>query len=129
MNLPENTFKGAINLAYHVSDDISFYKRVSHKAALDNLELAYLELKRNDFAVIDTIVDNKVYDKIVKILLTSTIYYDVTNGKVFVSYPKDGLVFKILQDFSQVFILFNSSSNTFFLFFFFLFLNLILGNS
>jgi hypothetical protein len=60
-------------------------------------------LDRNDFVVLDVLLQPKSLDSIRKILTTSTIWYDATNGAAFVAHFDDGLAFlPIFASVSQV---------------------------
>ena len=74
---------------------------ICHQKALENMELAVLELERNDFAVVDIILESKAAKEMTDILLTSTIWYDLTKGNAFAAHPDDGLVHSVFTKFSQ----------------------------
>lgn len=93
---------GSVNVvSFLAQDSLSQRSPIAHNAALKNLELAIVELKRNDFAVIDVIIDNKIARDLAAALLTSTVWFDRTNGHTFAAHPDDGLVFSFFERFSR----------------------------
>ena len=74
---------------------------ICHQQALDNMELAALELQRNDFAVVDVVLESKAVLEMSNALLTSTIWYDMTKGNTFAAHPDDGLVHSVFKECTQ----------------------------
>ena len=96
-------FRGTINHASFLADERITKEKFSYPEALKSLQQAYLEINRNDFAVVDILLDTKIIREMSTILLTSTIWFDSTNGKVFAAHPDDGLgSFSIFSDFCRV---------------------------
>ena len=96
-------FRGVINYASFLADDHSTKDKFSYPEALKHLQKAYLELNRNDFAVIDILLDTKLVSEMSHILLTSTIWFDSTNGKAFAAHADDGLgIYSIFSNFCRV---------------------------
>jgi hypothetical protein len=83
--------KSAVNRAFHIAPDSS--KAISiHDGAKVQLKAACDSLAEQDFAVVDVILKSQSIKLLTSIFLTSTFWFDVTNGAAFVSHPDDGLV-------------------------------------
>ena len=55
-----------------------------------------------DFFVIDDVLEQEALSRMTHVLLTSTFWFDVTNGAVFVAHFDDGLVHSAFYHYGQV---------------------------
>lgn len=86
---------GFLNRAVYVSADsqsANSGRPMIHDGAAQQMSFIIDELSNVDFVVVDVILTRKSLDKIYNILLTSTIWYDTSNGQAFVTHKDDGLV-------------------------------------
>jgi hypothetical protein len=59
-------------------------------------------LDTNDFAVVDVVLQKAAISHLAGLLLSSTVWFDVTNGKAFASHWDDGLIFPEFRQLAQV---------------------------
>lgn len=71
---------------------INQLKEVSMQSALD----------RNDYIVLDVIMQQNALQDLHASLLNSSIWFDVTNGAAFVSHHDDGLMLSSVMSLAQV---------------------------
>ena len=78
-----------------------------HAGAMKYLRTIHGELQANDFIVVDVILKEAALQELSRLLLSSTVWFDVTNGAAFASHHDDGLTFRSVQTLVQVQIQFN----------------------
>ena len=93
-----------INRVLHIAKDPSTaLSTLTHAGALQRLSDVASVLRTNDFVVLDIVLEQRASMVMSSILLSSTIWFDVTNGQAFASHSDDGLVYSVFYDLSQVF--------------------------
>ena len=96
---------GSLNRLMHIANEPAYDISISmaHDGALEQMALASAELPKSDFVVVDVILMRHVISSLSNILLTSTIWFDHTNGKAFATHYNDGLAFGIFKRLAQEF--------------------------
>ncbi len=92
-----------INRAVHVPSDSSSVSVNVHKEAFANVyDYLLAHIDELDYIVTDSVIDDKSRHKISDLLLLSTVWFDVTNGRAFVAHSDDGLSSPIFNDLGLV---------------------------
>jgi len=94
---------GSINRAVYLAQEPFLDQNASmaHSKVLAQLTHILAELEESDFVVIDSILQRHVLTSLSHTLLTSTIWFDVTNGQAFVARHDDGLVYNAFARLAQ----------------------------
>jgi hypothetical protein len=90
-----------MNRAIHIVNYDIEYESFVHIGAIKHLQAMSNELLTNDFIVVDVILIEKTLEMLSKMLLSSTIWYDVTNGNSFVAHSDDGLIHQSFANLAQ----------------------------
>lgn len=73
-----------------------------HAGAMQYLKSLRKELLTHDFLVVDVILQEAALRSISRLLLSSTVWFDVTNGAAFAAHHDEGLVFPAVHSLVQV---------------------------
>ena len=93
-----------VNRLVHLESDHTLTAdSLVHQGAMQYLKSLRSELHSNDFIVVDVILQTAALNELSRLLLSSTVFFDVTNGAAFASHADDGLVFKSMQSLVQVY--------------------------
>ena len=92
---------GAVNRVHHLARD---YRTTAlmPKGAFQKLASISTEIRSHDYVVLDLVLESEVEDVMTEILLSSTVWFDASNGQVFLAHHDDGLVHDIFYDLGQV---------------------------
>jgi hypothetical protein len=92
-----------INRAVHIERDPGLpAEQLVHQGAMQYLHSLRREVDQHDFLVVDVILQDAAMQKIAQMLLSSTVWFDATNGAAFAAHHDDGLVFKSIHTLVQV---------------------------
>jgi hypothetical protein len=92
-----------INRALHIERDPGLTpEELVHQGAMQYLHSIRGKTDQHDFLVVDVILQDAAMQKIAKMLLSSTVWFDATNGAAFAAHHDDGLVFKSVHTLVQV---------------------------
>jgi hypothetical protein len=73
-----------------------------HMGAMNYLKSIASQLQSTDFIVVDMIMQVPAMQELSRLLLSSTVWFDVTNGATFAAHYDDGLVFSTVTQLVQV---------------------------
>lgn len=73
-----------------------------HAGAIQYLHSIRNELQSHDFVVVDVILKDAALRELSRLLLSSTVWFDVTNGAAFAAHHNDGLAFPSVHTLVQV---------------------------
>jgi hypothetical protein len=73
-----------------------------HMGAMNYLKSIASQLQSTDFIVVDMIMQVPAMQELSRLLLSSTVWFDVTNGATFATHYDDGLVFSTVTRLVQV---------------------------
>lgn len=94
---------GYLNRALHIAADEGIpASQLVHDGAMRYLHSIRREVDAHDFLVVDVILQSAAMARIAGMLLTSTVWFDATNGAAFASHHDDGLVFRTIHTLVQV---------------------------
>ena len=92
-----------LNRALHIGNDPNIpADKLVHQGAMKYLNSLRREVDQHDYLVVDVILQDNAMKQLSKLLLSSTVWFDVTNAAAFVSHHDDGLVFPSLHTLVQV---------------------------
>ena len=91
-----------MNRLLHSADDVKEIS-VGQPAAMGYMRSVLTDgIESADFLVIDNALDSSGQDALTRVALTSTFWFDVTNGGAFVAHSDDGMTQSLFYDFGQV---------------------------
>lgn len=94
---------GHLNRALYVAPDEGIPpSELVHAGAMQYLHSIRREVDAHDFLVVDVILQSPAMARVAGMLLTSTVWFDATNGAAFASHHDDGLAFKTIHTLVQV---------------------------
>lgn len=86
-------YSPVLNRAFRIQPASNLpYSSLTHMGALKQLRSISSELTKNDFIVVDVILQPTALKKMNEFLMLSTVWFDSTNGVAVVSHHDDGLV-------------------------------------
>ena len=92
-----------LNRALHIAEDpVITADRLVHRGAMDYLHSIRREIEAHDFLVVDVILQDAAMAQLASLLLSSTVWFDATNGAAFASHHDEGLMFKSVHNVAQV---------------------------
>lgn len=93
-----------LNRLVHLPQESSAFDTTSlvHSGAMQYLKSLRKELLTHDFLVVDVILQEAALRSISRLLLSSTVWFDVTNGAAFAAHHDEGLVFPAVHSLVQV---------------------------
>lgn len=93
----------AFNRAVYIHENDANLLQLTHNGALKYLQSIAGDTEKSDFMVVDVLLQEPALRAISTALLSSTVWYDVTNGDTYVSHSDDGLgVFESVKTLTQV---------------------------
>lgn len=98
----------ALNIAedLHVSAD-----ELVHQGAMNYLHSIRREVDKHDYLVVDVILQDAAMKQLSQLMLSSTVWFDASNGAAFVSHHDDGLVFPTVHTLVKVYRWYLNTSN------------------
>lgn len=99
-----SSYLTALNRAVHISSQDADAASLTHTGAIKYLQsiAGGGDTEKSDFMVMDVLLQDQAMRDMSTALLTSTVWFDVTNGGSFVSHPDDGLVFESVKTLTKV---------------------------
>jgi hypothetical protein len=95
---------GYLNRALHIASDEGVpVAHLVHAGAMQYLHSIRRKVDAHDFLVVDVILQDAAVARIAGMLLTSTVWFDATNGAAFAAHHDDGLAFKTVHTLVQVY--------------------------
>lgn len=92
-----------LNRLVHLEPDSGLAaEALVHAGAIQYLHSIRNELQTHDFVVVDVILKDAALRELSRLLLASTVWFDVTNGAAFAAHHDDGLAFPSLHTLVQV---------------------------
>lgn len=92
-----------LNRAYFVDRDAGIpAEKLVHSGAMQYLRSIRDQVEYHDYLVVDVILQDAAMAQIGRKLLSSTVWFDATNGAARASHHDEGLVFKTLHTLVQV---------------------------
>ena len=92
-----------LNRVVHLEQDAGLSAdSLVHAGAIQYLHSIRSELQAHDFIVVDVILKDLAMRQLTRLLLSSTVWFDVTNGASFAAHHDDGLVFPSVHTLVQV---------------------------
>lgn len=92
-----------LNRALHVArDDGLPAAQLVHAGAMQYLHSIRREVDAHDYLVVDVILQAPAMAHLSALLLTSTVWFDATNGAAFAAHHDDGLAFPTVHTLVQV---------------------------
>ncbi len=94
---------GTLNRALYLAEDSADAHDLMHLGAAQHLQsVAQSSLRENDFLVVDVLLREPAMRQLSAALLTSTVWFDSTNGLSFAAHFDDGLVLESVRNLAQV---------------------------
>ena len=92
-----------LNRLVHLQEDPGLgAEALVHAGAIQYLHSIRNELLAHDFVVVDVILKEAALLELSRLLLSSTVWFDVTNGAAFAAHHNDGLAFPSVHTLVQV---------------------------
>jgi hypothetical protein len=92
-----------LNRALHIATDEGIpAAQLVHAGAMQYVHSIRRKVDAHDFLVVDVILQDAALARIADMLLTSTVWFDATNGAAFAAHHDDGLAFKTVHTLVQV---------------------------
>jgi hypothetical protein len=92
-----------LNRALHIATDKGIPPaQLVHAGAMQYLHSIRRKVDAHDFLVVDVILQDAALARIADMLLTSTVWFDATNGAAVAAHHDDGLAFKTVHTLVQV---------------------------
>eukprot|EP01034_Spumella_vulgaris_P023136 gene23136-29329_t len=93
----------ALNRAVHISEEDADVEDLTHRGAISYLQgvATTADADRSDFMVVDVLLKDDALRQMSTALLTSTVWFDATNGICFVAHSDDGLVLPSVKVLAQ----------------------------
>jgi len=91
-----------INKVIHLAKEPTDIPTFTNAGAMQQLSLVSKELLSSDYIVMDVVLEHRAAKVLSEMLLSSTVWFDVTNGRSFVSHANDGLVHDAFLTLSKV---------------------------
>lgn len=94
---------GHLNRLVHLEPDADrAVDDLVHRGAMNYLHSIRAELQTHDFIVVDVILKEAAQRELARLLLSSTIWFDATNGAAFAAFSDESLVFPTVKTLVQV---------------------------